>query len=62
MAIPKLNISVTDNTDLPPKARAAMEIVAGLKLAADAMKELGLTREQAVERAGNAIAAAWDGD
>lgn len=55
-----IQIKVVDESGLPADTVDALTIVAALNLACDCMRRLGLTKEQAVERAGPAIAAAWD--
>ncbi|MFH5923807.1 hypothetical protein [Roseomonas xinghualingensis] len=56
----KIHIEVIDDTGLPTQAAAAVQLLVHLTELIRCMKALGLTREQAVERAGAMIGVAWD--
>jgi hypothetical protein len=54
-----LTVNREDRVGLKPETQDALELVALATALADCMKRCGMTREQATERAGAVVNAAW---
>ena len=54
-----IDITVSNDTNLPTDAADALTLIAAISMACDCMRRLGLTKDQAVSRIGKAVETAW---